>query len=81
MISLSTHLNSLSHGRGSHWRDHDFLERHRIARMHSTVENIEERDWHYVGCFQGTGLRSQELIQGDALSRVSHSFIDFQFFP
>jgi hypothetical protein len=71
MISLSTHSNSLSHRHSSNWRNHDFLERHRVAGMHSSVEYIEKWDGHHVWCFQGSRFQSQELVERDSLLGVN----------
>lgn len=72
MISLGAHPNNFSNGRSSHRRIHNFLECHCIAGMYSAIQDVEERNWHHIGCFQSSGFQSQKLIERNSLARISH---------
>lgn len=48
LVNFATHSDSLGNRGGTNWSNHGLLKCHLIARMHSSVKDIEEWNGHNV---------------------------------
>ena len=70
LVDFAAHTDSFSNRSGTNRSNHGLLKCHRIARMHTSVEDIEEWNGHHVRLFR-PWFSAKELVQWYILGKVS----------
>lgn len=67
LVNLATHLYCFRERGGANRSDHRLLKSRLIARMHTSIQDIEERHWHHEWLFCSR-FTSKKLIQRNILN-------------